>query len=215
MSKPSKLSHPVINPGKRAIAAGRTGSGKSTLAKWMLQVSPGYWVILNPKNTRAYDDLPDVNNVDGIDITKIRKSIEEHRFTIITPKAGELDPDVLDLLINWLITEYTNIGICIDELYAVHKNGKAGAGLIGLLTRGRELKQSFFGLTQRPAWLSKFLFSEADYIIGMSLNLEDDRKRMYEFTSKRQFLEKQPERDWLWYDVGTDTLRAFNPVPVD
>lgn len=212
MAQPNQ---PVINPGKRAIIAGRTGSGKSTLAKWMLQVSPGYWVIINPKNTRAYDTLPDSNNVDGIDIPKIKKSIEEHRFTIITPKANQLSPDTLDLLIQWLITEYTNIGISIDELYAVHKNGQAGEGLIGLLTRGRELKQSFLGLTQRPAWLSKFLFSESDYIGGMSLNLEDDRKRMFAFTGKKAFLEKLPEQDWLWYEVGTDNLRAFNPVPLD
>lgn len=212
MSTPS---HPVINPGKRAIAAGRTGSGKSTLAKWLLQVSPGHWIILNPKNTRAYDTLPDSNTVEGIDIKKIRESVDEFRFTIVTPKANQLDPDVLDMFINWIISDYTNIGVCIDELYAVHKNGQAGPGLVGLLTRGRELKQSFFGLTQRPAWLSKFLFSEADYIIGMSLNLEADRKRMFEFTGKKAFLEKQPERDWLWYDVGADKLRSFNPVPID
>lgn len=206
--------HPIINPGKRCVAAGRTGSGKSTLAKWLLQVSPGHWIILNPKNTRAYDSLPDSNVVDGIDIAKIRKSIEEFRFTVVTPKANQLQPETLDLLINWIISEYTNIGVCIDELYAVHKNGVAGEGLVGLLTRGRELNQSFFGLTQRPAWLSKFLFSEADYIVGMSLNLEADRKRMFEFTGKRLFLEKLPEREWLWYDVAQDNLRAFNPVPI-
>lgn len=210
----AKATHPIINPGKRCVAAGRTGSGKSTLAKWLLQVSPGHWVILNPKNTRAYDELPDSNNVEGIDIGKIRKSIEEFRFTVVTPKANQLQPDTLDLFIEWLISEYTHIGICIDELYAVHKNGVAGAGLVGLLTRGRELNQSFFGLTQRPAWLSKFLFSEADYIVGMALNLEADRKRMFEFTGKRQYLDKLPERDWLWYDVAHDKLRAFNPVPI-
>ncbi|HKY44768.1 MAG TPA: hypothetical protein VJM50_16875 [Pyrinomonadaceae bacterium] len=211
MAQPS---HPVINPGKRAIAAGRTGSGKSTLAKWLLQVSPGHWIILNPKNTRAYDSLPDSNIVEGIDIPKIRESIDEFRFTVVTPKPNQLAPETLDLFINWIISDYTNIGVCIDELYAVHKNGVAGEGLIGLLTRGRELKQSFFGLTQRPAWLSKFLFSEADYIIGMSLNLEADRKRMFEFTGKKKFLEKLPERQWLWYDVGKDHLREFNPVPI-
>lgn len=210
----AKSNHPVINPGKRCVAAGRTGSGKSTLAKWLLQVSPGHWVILNPKNTRAYDSLPDSVDIDGIDISKIKKAIEDHRFVVVTPKSNQLSPEVLDLFINWIHSEYTNIGLCIDELYAVHKNGVAGEGLVGLLTRGRELKQSFFGLTQRPAWLSKFLFSEADYIIGMSLNLESDRKRMYEFTGRRSFLEKIPEHEWLWYDVAKDHMRAFNPVPI-
>jgi len=207
--------YPVINPGKRAIVAGRTGSGKSSLARWLLVRSPGHWVILNPKWTKAFNSLPNSKVIEGIDLKKIEKSIFENRFTIINPLSSQTDPDLLDVLIKWLHETFTDIGLCLDESYSVHTNGRAGPGLIGWLTRGRELKQSFLGLTQRPAYLSKFLFSEADYIGGMALTMEDDRKRMFEFTGREAYRAKLAAYDWLWYDVGEDNLRALGPVPID
>lgn len=204
----------VINPGKRAVVAGRTGAGKSSLANFLLQGSPGHWVVLNPKWTKAYDKLPGANVVEGLDLKKIAKSLEENRFTIVNPKPNQMSPELLDLWIQWLHENYTDLGLCLDESYSVHTNGKAGSGLIGWLTRGRELKQSFLALTQRPAWLSKFLFSESDYICSMSLTMEEDRKRMFEFTGRHKFLEKLPPYEWLWYDVGADSLKYFEPVPL-
>lgn len=203
-----------IRPGKRAMFAGRTGSGKSTVACWWLNRSPGHWLILNPKWTAAFNGLPDSNVVDSLDLNKIEKSLEKYRFTIVNPQSSQSSPDVLDALIMWLHESFTDIGLCVDELYAIHKNGIAGEGLIGWLTRGRELRQSFLGLTQRPAWLSKFIFSESDFVGGMSLALEADRKRMYEITGRQQFMEKLPPREWLWYDVEADHLRKFGPVPL-
>lgn len=208
------LPPPRINPGKRAVVAGRTGAGKSSLANWLLQNSPGHWVILNPKWTKAFAALPGSATIEGLDMKKIAKSIEENRFTIVNPNPNQQSPDLLDLFIQWLHESFTDVGLCLDESYAVHTNGKAGAGLIGWLTRGRELKQSFIGLTQRPAWLSKFLFSESDYIVSMSLTMEEDRKRMFEFTGRMEYLKKLPPYEWLWYDVAQDSLRAFDPVPL-
>lgn len=196
------------------MVAGRTGSGKSTVACWLLNRSPGHWIILNPKWTAAFNKLPDSKIIESIDLKKIDRSLSENRFTIINPKSTQSDPDTLDALIMWLHESYTDVGLCVDELYAIHRNGTAGQGLIGWLTRGRELKQSFLGLTQRPAWLSKFLFSESDYIGGMSLALENDRKRMFEIAGNPLFLEKLQPREWLWYDVEGDSLRKFGPVPL-
>lgn len=215
MSKLPPPPYPLINPGERGILAGRTGSGKSTLAAWLMQRSPGHWVIINPKWTAAFNTLPGANKIEGINTKDITKSIYKNRYTIINPKAGESDPETLDLLIQWLHESFTDICIFVDELYSVHANGRAGPGLIGVLTRGRELKQTFLGATQRPAFLSKFLFSEADYICGMSLNVDEDRKRMYDFTGRPQFRNKLKARDWLWYDVGNDNLQAWGAVPVD
>jgi len=221
MSKPTHNSQPPtlpsIQPGKRGILAGRTGSGKSTLAKYLMQRSGGHWVIINPKWTKAFDTLPAAKVIVGIKPKEIEKSIfdEKTRFTIINPKADEADPETLDVLIQWLHAKFTDLGIYVDELYSVHVNGRAGPGLIGVLTRGRELGQTFLGATQRPAYLSKFLFSEADYICGMSLNVKEDRKRMYEFTGRDEYEIKLQPHQWLWYDVGADELQAWGPVPVD
>jgi len=206
---------PLIKPGKRVLAAGWTGSGKSTWASWILKRSPLSWVILNPKHTAAYNELPDSAVVKGLDISKVEKALHKYRFIIINPNSRESNPDDLDDFVMRLHESFMNVGLCCDELYSLHKGGVAGAGLIGWLTRGRELKQSFLGLTQRPAWLSQFLFSESDFICGMSLLLEKDRKRMFEMTDRREFISKVPERYWLWYSTRNDELQYFAPVPLD
>lgn len=195
--------------------AGRTGSGKSTWARWMLTRSPGTWIILNPKHTEAYDQLKDSVKVKTINALKVEAALKRYRFVIVNPPSNESNPDLLDAFISWLHVNWRNVGLCCDELYTLHKNGVAGQGLIGWLTRGRELKQSFLGLTQRPAWLSQFLFSESDYIGSMALNLPDDRKRMEKMTGKREFDIQLAKRDWLWYNIDKDLLNYFGPVPVD
>lgn len=205
---------PLIEPGKRAAVAGRTGSGKSTLARWLLERSPGHWLILNPKWTKAYSALPDSNTIQGINMKKLDKSLTDYRFTILNPTPQQSGADNLDDLVAYLHATYENIGLCVDELYTMHKNGQAGAGLIGWLTRGRELKQSFLGLTQRPSWVSKFLFSESDFVGEMSLNLQEDRKRMYEITGQPAMLDKLPPRQWLWYDAEADDITLYGAVPM-
>jgi hypothetical protein len=205
--------YPKILPGKRAAIAGRTGSGKSTLARWLLRRSPNHWLILNPKWTEAYAALPDSVTIKGMHMGKIEASMRDHKFTIVNPLPHQSTPGVMDDFVSLMHHSYTGFGLCVDELYTLHTNGRAGEGLLGLLTRGRELKQSFIGLTQRPAFVSKFVFSESDYIGGMSLALTEDRKRMYENTGREEFKGKMEPHEWLWYDMSADTLRKFGPVP--
>lgn len=208
--------YPRIGRGKRALVAGRTGSGKSTLANWLLQRSPLHWVILNPKWTDSFNGLPGVVTVrykGGQDAQAVADSAMENRYTIVAPESDAADHETLDDLIMFLHMGYRDIGLCVDELYAIHNSARAGAGLVGWLTRGRELGQSFLGLTQRPAWLSQFLFSESDYIGGMSLNLEKDRKRMVEMTGMAAFDKQLPPHYWLWYDTTKHALKRYGPVP--
>lgn len=204
--------YPYIAQDERVIVAGRSGSGKSTLAKWLLIRSPGHWFIFNPKWTKAFKDLPDAQTIEGFNSKKFEESIFENRFTIYNPLKDENNPDFLDAVIGYLHETYNNLSICCDELYPFHKNGRAGAGLTGLLTRGRELGQGFLGLTQRPAFVSKFTFSEASHIGCMALNLPEDRKTMYETTGDARMRESLLARYWLWYDVGKDETRYFAPV---
>lgn len=206
---------PRIKPGQRAIMAGRTGSGKSTWARWMLTRSPGTWLILNPKHSDAYNGLSDSTVITSLDLRKIESAMLRYRFVIINPDTLESDADTLDAFILSVHNNWRNVGFCCDELYKLHKNGVAGQGLIGWLTRGRELKQSFLGLSQRPAWLSQFVFSETDYIGSMSLVLPDDRKRMEKMTGKLDFDKKLDERDWLWYTVTSDRLNYYGAVPMN
>lgn len=196
------------------MIAGRSGSGKSSLACWMLARSPGHWIIINPKHTRAYNSMHDSVVLDGINFSKLDAAIRDHRFVIVNPTGAQSSAANLDAFVEALHYKYQNVGICADELYTLHVNGQAGDGLTGWLTRGRELKQSFLGLTQRPSWISKFLMSESTYIGTMSLNLKEDRKRMYEITGNEDVLEKLDPYYWRWYSVDKDQMRFMGPVPL-
>lgn len=206
---------PHIKPGTRTIIAGRTGSGKTSLAKYLMERrSTQHWVILNPKHTEGYNTLPDSIVLNGWDARKFEKAIEKHRFVVINFNRNELHHAFMDAVLLHIHDEFNNIGIGCDELYYLHNNMEAGDGLIGILTRGRERKQTFLGLVQRPKRISLFSFSESDYIVSMALNLEGDRKRMVEATGDESFIHSLPKYVWRWYNVDADTAQLWGPVPL-
>jgi hypothetical protein len=205
---------PRIDPGKRCLVAGRTGSGKTTLGAWFLNRSLQHWVILNPKHTSIYREMPYSIVHRTFDPKMIFRDVRSKKFVILELSGEEAESYFMDGIIAWLHSTLNNIGVCADELYTLHMgNGRAGPGLLGWLTRGRENKQSFLGLTQRPKWISQFLFSESDLICMMDLTLEEDRDRMYEATGDRHFLERVTGHRWLCYDVHADSIALLAPVP--
>lgn len=206
---------PTLEPGTRGIVSGRTGSGKTSLARYLMERrNAQHWVILNPKHTGGYRGMPDAKVMDGWHAGKFAKEITKHRFVVLNFKTRELDTDFMDAVLMYIHDTYDNVGICCDELYYLHKNGEAGDGLIGILTRGRERKQTFLGLVQRPKRISLFCYSESDYIVGMALNLEGDRKRMVEATGDASFIKALPKYHWLWYTVDDDQSQCWGPVPL-
>jgi hypothetical protein len=206
--------NPRVDIGKRALIAGRTGSGKSTVACYLLTRSAQNWLILNPKHTAAYKDLPEVVMHKQFKEWAVSRSIERNKFTLLNLSGSQAGPHFQDDILQWVHENYKDVGVCVDELYTMHVGGRAGEGLMGYLTRGRELRQTFIGLTQRPAWISLFLTSEADYIASMDLVREDDRERMYQATGQDAFFSRVTGYRLLWYAVPEDTLTLYGPVPL-
>lgn len=212
---------PHVPAGKRVSVVGRTGSGKSTLGTYLLLNSPLQWIILNPKGTAAYNALPDMITIEGMDIDKIHRALTQkikgkakYRFINVIPTRHETEPEYQDAFIGLLHDGYTNIGLCCDELYTVHKNGRALPGLIAWLTRGRELKQSFLGLSQRPAWVSQFIFSESDFVVMMALSTANDQKKVYDITGSEAMRQKLPPYEWLWFDAAENKTIWYNPIAI-
>jgi hypothetical protein len=205
---------PQINPGTRCLVSGRTGSGKTTLAGWFLARSRQHWVILNPKHTKLYREMPYSISHHTFDPKLILRDVRRFKFVILELSGEEAESNYMDGIIGWLHGALNNIALCADELYTLHSGGgRAGPGLMGWLTRGREKHQSFLGLTQRPAWISRFLFSESDLICEMDLTLEEDRDKLYEATGDRHFLERVTGYRWLCYDVLKASTTLYAPVP--
>lgn len=197
----------TLPPGNRVAICGMTGCGKTTLALQYLQQSEYHWIILNPKWTRVYRSLG-ANVLTTITESRLDKSIKEHQYTLLN-FGNTWDWYAQDHLVEYLHSKYENIGICVDELYTIHNKGMMGDGLKGWLTRGRELRQSFIGLTQRPLWIDPFIFSEAQAIVEFHLNYENDRKRVYEYIGNKIALTKWPGHDFLYFDVATDTVTIY------
>ena len=199
---------PIVPPGKRALALGRTGSGKTTGAAWLLSRSPGNWVVLNVK----YDELltrlgPDTH----MDVGTVLAEKRPARVRVIHPatfEQGELDDFVAELG-----ESRAPIGLMVDEmLYLSKGNGQAGPGLIGWLTRGRARHQSFIGATQRPAAITNFAYSEADFFAVYDLKLARDWAKIREFTGRDLADDRRAHR-WAWYDVAADRKTEYGPVP--
>ena len=174
--------------GEHVLCVGQTGSGKSVLLQELIKsatIAPIF--ILDSKCDDGFLALnrpdEDLEIFDG-GILAFSKLIKQPprkiaTYLVIRPPVDEVtDPDILDAYIT-LIHQYYK-GHCIiviDELYMLHKNGRAGTGLSGALTRGRSKGHSLYGATQRPSWISRFCISEMSHYYIFRLMEVDDRKR--------------------------------------
>ncbi len=200
---------PKVERGQRALVLGRTGSGKTTGALWLVSRSPGPWVLLNIKYDEAMSKCgPDC----PMDVGAILKAQRDSRVVVVHPEA--FDQQTLDDFIFDLAESKAATGLCIDELLYVSKgNGQAGQGVLAWLTRGRSRKQSFIGCTQRPANVSNYLYSEADYYMLYNLKLEKDWAKIREYTGRADLRQERAAHRFGWYDVAEDEKTEFGAVP--
>ena len=202
---------PRVGAGERAMVIGRTGSGKTTGAIWLLSRAPGRWLVINAKGDPLLDALgPQV----PFEARAILAMPDDVRVMVATPRTFE--PDELDRVLLELCESRARISILIDELLYFHgPAGRAGPGLMGLLTRGRSRAQSFIGCSQRPAAVSQFLYSECDYFAIYRLTLPQDWAKLIAVTAKPAIRQRREPYFWGWYDVRSDRLAEYGPVPAE
>lgn len=191
------------NDEQRHMICGRTGSGKTWLGVWSLSqrsydVMP--WLIFDFKGDALIRDL----DADEIEPGKCPK---KPGLYVTRPIPGLHDEEVEKTL--WKARAQGSVGLYVDEGYMM---GDSPA-LRACLTQGRSLHVPMIILSQRPVWMSRFCFSEADFFSLFHLNDLRDRKTVVNFMRDVTPNYSLAEYHSFYYDVGRDDLKVFQPVP--
>lgn len=194
-------------PTNRTAIVGRTESGKTQAALWHLSHADfdrRPWVILDYKNDEHINAIARANLI-GYDEVP-----QEPGIYILKVLPGEGDE-----LSEWFrqVWEQEGIGVYVDEGYMIDPRDK---WFNALLTQGRSKHIPMFVLSQRPVWLSRFVFSEASFfqVFDLTHTRDMDKMREYIRDDERHQLD-QPLEDFhsFYYDVGRRQLDTFGPVP--
>lgn len=193
-------------PSDRTAIIGHTGSGKSQAAMWHLSnanfdVKP--YIIIDPKE----DDK--INSIVGAEYINFDKSqIPRYPGIYILPTT-RYDLETLDEYFAELL-ERRNFGVYIDEA----SECGFGPGFETFLTRGRSRNCSAIVLCQRPVNVSRYSFSEAQFVQCFPLTDDRDYKTLRGF-AKVPNMEANPLPEFYsyYYDVRWKRCYRMQPVP--
>lgn len=188
---------------------GTNGTGKTRLAFWLFgkaQFDIQPFIVLDFKLEELFARSDRMRELDFKDALP-----KQPGAYIIRPLPGQED-EIEKWL--WKVWQHENIGLYVDEGYGIDPRSNA---LQAVLTQGRSKHLPTMYLSQRPAWISRFVVSEATFLSVFRLNDVDDRKRVQSFIPKEKadVSARLPEYHSLWYDVGKNDLKVISPVPSD
>jgi hypothetical protein len=188
---------------KRTSVIGSTGSGKTQFAVWLLSTRDFHirpWVIFDFKGDKLIGELG------AIPISLNSPPPKAPGLYIIRPLPGD-EHLVSAFLMKCWAQEY--IGIYIDEGYMLPKLDR---WFRACLTQGRSKLIEMIILSQRPVWMDKYVFTEANYFAVFKLNSIEDRKHVSNFLDGNRPT-VLPKYHCLWYDVDRQQADIFQPVP--
>jgi len=193
----------IADSSQHTAIVGANGTGKTISGLWILSlkdITERPYVIYNWKNDKAIDAIPHAHHI-GMNELPIRPGVY-----IVHPHP-EQKLEVEDQM--WAIWEKENIGVMIDEGYMIGNNNPA---FRALLTQGRSKEIPIIVLSQRPVWMDRFVFSEAQFFQVFRLQHKKDRQNVQEFIPF-DISERLPPYHSYYYDVNENTFTKLKPVP--
>jgi hypothetical protein len=191
---------------ERQVIVGRTGSGKTQFAVWGISVAPFHrqpYILVDTKGDSLINGIAKAKHMSMSDVIP-----REPGLYIAHPNDVTSEEEWDDFL--WRIHAQENTGLLFDEGYMVPKASKA---FPAILTQGRSKNIPAIVCAQRPLWLSKFVFSEADHFAVFHLNHVKDRKTVEEFLPPNSMEDRLLPFHSRYYDVKADALFTMSPVP--
>ena len=197
---------------EHVVITGTNGSGKSHEALYQLSqrsFDTRPWVIVNFKRGDLVDQVPVTARMTVHDAppTDPGLYVADARWED-GQRGGALDRFLMKCL------DQGRIGIFIDEgqmLTPPHY------GLRSVLTRGRHPEVCLMFITQRPAHVDTFAFSECKYIQMFQLFHPDDHARIAAYVPPDMVdfdaLAEAGEHHSLYFDLRARTVELVGPAP--
>lgn len=193
------------NDTNRTVVIGSTGSGKSTWGAWLLSTCETLDWQNNPVVLFDWKRDRLINSLGAKRWGLHQRPPTRAGLYIVHPEIDELGP--VDEFLNrcW---EQEHIGLFFDEAAELEKSRAVNR----IMKQGRSKHIPCISCTQRPVWLPRSVFSEADYFALLRLNDDDDRRTVKRFINADVF-RKLDEYHSLYYDVSRDRAALLTPVP--
>jgi hypothetical protein len=192
-------------PDKRTVIVGSTGSGKTQGGCWHLSTKDFNrrpWFIIDFKGDQLIAEI----NPTEIDVRAKPPTLPG--LYVVRPVPMNDDEHLTAWL--WKLWAQEYCGLYTDEGYMIP--GVRNPAFRSLLTQGRSKRIEMITLSQRPVWMDRFTFTEADFWQIFRLNGLDDRKSVSAIIGN-QIDRDLPEFHSYWYDVGRNRTDLFRPVP--
>jgi DNA helicase HerA-like ATPase len=160
---------------ERHAIFGKTGSGKTHFGLWALS-HRSYprmpWVVLDFKGDGMISAIPGIEAIDLRHAPPRRPGLYVAR-----PLPSDVDDGIVS---GWLMAVWARerTGLFIDEGYMLPPRDRA---LRAVLTQGRSKRIPIIALSQRPAWISPFVMSEAEHLSVFFLQTPADIERVGEW----------------------------------
>lgn len=193
------------NSKQRIAIIGRTGSGKTIAGLWHLSNASFDrmpWIIIDFKTDEHINAIERATYIDTTD-NPTRPGIY-----ILQPHPN--DVSVATFLER--VWQRENAGVYVDESYMLSEKTANENRFITLLTQGRSKHIPMIVLSQRPVWITRFVWSESDFFQLFHLNSRKDEKNVEDFLPAGSY-RNLPEFHSLYYDVGRSQVSYLSPVP--
>lgn len=192
----------------RVTVVGSTGSGKTRFGIWLFSVAR------YGEMPRILIDFKGDDLIAKIEDAGYAREISIHGNPPTKPGVYILRPrpDQLAALDDflWKVWKRGKTALFFDEGTMTAKS----KAVPSILTQGRSKKVPVITLSQRPAWLSRYVFTESEYFAIFRLNNKQDRDTVRDFVNTQEEVPRLPYHS-LWYDAGQDRAVIFSPVPRD
>src|ERR1035437_503251 len=194
------------NDTQRISIVGRTGSGKTVAAAWHLSHADFQWMPWVVYDFKRDSLLAQIGELEGTEHIGLEEIPRYPGIYFVHPHPDDTEGMKEQM---WKIWAQENTGVFIDEGLMV---GLYNPAFRSLLAQGRSKHIPMIILSQRPAWLDRFCFSESDYFQAFALNHIKDRQKMMEYVPAN-LLKPLPKYHSYYHDVGMAETVVMTPVP--